>query len=64
MPKHYVCTGGCGGVSAKPGVCAAPDCPHHGKPLEPCDCADGTHGWATDDSEELSRIAEEIEEAE
>ncbi|MFA6365441.1 MAG: hypothetical protein WCW78_03510 [Candidatus Paceibacterota bacterium] len=41
--KHYICTGGCGGVSDKPGVCQTKICPKHGKPLEECDCTDGKH---------------------
>lgn len=36
---HYICTGGCGGVSEKPGVCQATDCPLHDKPLVQCGCA-------------------------
>lgn len=40
---HYICTGTCGGVSETPGVCQAELCPLHGKPLVPCDCADGKH---------------------
>ena len=40
---HYICTGGCGGVSETPGVCQANLCPLHGKPLVPCDCTDGKH---------------------
>ena len=42
--NHYVCTGGCKGVSDKPGTCQALDCPHFGKPLEECGCKDGAHG--------------------
>jgi len=41
--KHYICTGGCEGVSNVPGVCQAEDCPDHGKSLKECDCADGGH---------------------
>ena len=41
--KHYICTGGCGGVSETPGVCQAEDCPDHGQPLKDCGCADGKH---------------------
>mgnify|MGYP001602916131 FL=1 len=41
--KHYICTGGCGGVSETPGVCQAKDCPDHGQPLKDCGCADGKH---------------------
>ena len=43
MNQHYICTGGCGGVSDKPGVCQAEGCPKHGHILESCDCADGKH---------------------
>jgi len=41
--KHYICTGGCMGVSDKPGVCQAEDCQNHMHQLEPCDCTDGRH---------------------
>jgi len=44
MEKHYICTGGCKGVSETPGVCQAEGCPNHGKPLEECSCTDGLHG--------------------
>lgn len=40
---HYICTGGCGAVVEKPGVCQAMNCPKHGHPLEPCDCTDNQH---------------------
>src|SRR3989344_3060982 len=40
---HYICTGGCGGVSETPGVCQAELCPLPGKPLVSCDCTDGKH---------------------
>ncbi len=62
MPKHYVCTGGCGGVSAKPGTCAALSCARYGKPLELCDCTDGTHGWVKDEDEALKELEEKYEE--
>ena len=42
--KHYICTGGCEGVSEKPGVCQDETCPKHDRPLTECDCADGGHG--------------------
>ncbi|NQU83352.1 MAG: hypothetical protein HQ536_01440 [Parcubacteria group bacterium] len=41
--SHYVCTGGCGGVSAKPGTCQAKTCPLHKHPLKECSCKDGKH---------------------
>ena len=41
--KHYICTGGCKGVSDKPGVCQAEGCPKHGQPLTECNCTDGKH---------------------
>ena len=40
---HYICTGGCEGVSETEGVCGAVTCPKHGAPLTPCDCVDGKH---------------------
>lgn len=36
--KHYICTGGCGGVSEKPGICTAEVCSKKGQPLTECDC--------------------------
>ena len=41
--EHYVCYGGCKGVSDKPGTCQAPDCSLSGHALEKCDCTDGKH---------------------
>ncbi len=41
--KHYICTGGCHGMSEKNGVCEAPMCLKHGLPLKECNCADGKH---------------------
>lgn len=51
---HYICTGGCGGVSDTAGVCKTEGCSKEGEPLEFCDCTDGEHAG-------LSEI-EEIEE--
>lgn len=36
--EHYICTGGCAGVSDLPGVCHDPACPKVGQPLDACDC--------------------------
>ena len=41
--QHFVCKGGCGGVSQEAGVCQASTCSLHGHPLSACDCADGMH---------------------
>ncbi|OGZ93997.1 MAG: hypothetical protein A3H69_02425 [Candidatus Sungbacteria bacterium RIFCSPLOWO2_02_FULL_47_9] len=41
--EHYICTGGCTGVSPRAGVCQAKDCPNYGKPLEKCACDDDKH---------------------
>ncbi|KKU55650.1 MAG: hypothetical protein UX77_C0009G0026 [Parcubacteria group bacterium GW2011_GWA1_47_11] len=41
--EHYVCHGGCKGVSTVPGTCQAGDCMAHGKELKKCDCGDGRH---------------------
>ncbi len=43
LMTHYICTGGCMGVSQTPGVCMAPDCAKHSEHLLPCDCTDGLH---------------------
>ncbi len=40
---HYICLGGCKGVSKVPGVCGAPDCANHAHELVPCDCTDERH---------------------
>jgi|GEM_PF-184744 len=40
---HYICLGGCKGVSKIPGVCGAPDCANHTHELVSCDCTDGEH---------------------
>ena len=40
---HYVCTGGCGGVSETPGACQDGSCVLHGHPLTECNCTDGQH---------------------
>lgn len=42
--KHYVCDGGCSGVSLDDDAsCQAPDCPKHGQPLQLCTCTDEKH---------------------
>lgn len=41
--KHYICLGGCRGVSKVPGVCGAPDCALHNHDLVECICIDGLH---------------------
>lgn len=41
--KHYICLGGCKGVSKNPGVCQAADCAKHAHALVVCDCVDEKH---------------------
>ena len=41
--EHYICYGGCKGVSDMPGICGAPDCADYGQPLHDCNCPDGKH---------------------
>lgn len=44
---HYICTGGCEGVTDTPNAtCQATDCAKHTHPLTPCDCTDGSHAQA------------------
>jgi len=49
--EHYICTGGCGGVSETPGSCQAEDCQKHGEALTSCNCEDGKHGKEDEQSE-------------
>lgn len=50
-PKHYICLGGCKGVSKVPGLCTSPNCANHEHNLVPCDCEDDKHhefkAWVT-----------------
>lgn len=41
--KHYICLGGCKGVSLYPGVCQAEDCANHNHNLVECNCTDDLH---------------------
>ena len=43
LGNHYICLGGCRGVSKIPGVCQAPDCANHNHELVKCNCTDGLH---------------------
>ena len=40
---HYICLGGCEGVSEQPKKCGEKTCHDYGKELKHCDCADGKH---------------------
>lgn len=40
---HYICKGGCKGVSDTPGTCQTSDCADFNKELLPCDCVDQLH---------------------
>lgn len=42
---HYICKGGCKGVSEEMGVCEADGCANQWELLEECACADGKHGF-------------------
>ena len=43
MEKHYICLGGCKGVSQVPGVCQAENCINHNHNLVECNCVDDLH---------------------
>ena len=43
---HYVCTGGCGGVSEDPGTCNNKSCMKYHNFLSVCHCTDGRHAEA------------------
>lgn len=49
--EHYICKGGCRGVSSWPGICQAEDCPKKGEPLEKCVCEDEKHYGAFEERE-------------
>ena len=40
---HYVCTGGCGGMSETPSTCDTTSCVKYHQPMTVCHCADGAH---------------------
>lgn len=44
MEKHYICLGGCKGVSKVPGVCQVENCVNHNHNLVECNCVDALHG--------------------
>jgi len=46
---HYICTGGCKGVSDKPGVCQTEECSKFGQQLFECMCTDGEHSNMADE---------------
>ena len=50
--KHYICTGGCKGVTDVTGTCQTADCPDYGKDLHGCTCADGDHHESHHNEEE------------
>ena len=45
---HFVCKGGCGGVSEEAGVCEAEGCANQWELLESCECSDNKHGEGSD----------------
>ena len=49
--KHYICTGGCNGVSDTPGVCEAEGCMDFGELLQECNCIDGKHGASEEEED-------------
>lgn len=48
METHYICTGGCGGMSLNPGTCGTFDCANNGHDLKECACDDGLHASFAD----------------
>ena len=47
--SHFICKGGCGGVSEFEGFCETDGCSNQWQPLESCDCSDGKHFAKNDD---------------
>lgn len=63
MGEHYICDGGCKGVSEQPGVCQDENCPKNGQPLSECDCADMNHHGAFEEppkDEKPENVPEQI----
>ncbi len=56
---HYICTGGCKGVSDNPGTCQASDCPKNNQPLKECNCTDDKHGGAFEKEDSASETETE-----
>ena len=57
---HYICTGGCGGVSETPGVCQTEGCSLHGEALKECNCEDGKHEALVEKEADPSEKTEEV----
>ena len=49
---HYVCLGGCEGVSQNPGVCQATECENLNKNLVSCSCENNEHADSPSTDEE------------
>ena len=41
---HFICQGGCEGVSEQPKKCGEKSCKDYDQDLKHCDCTDGKHG--------------------
>ena len=50
---HFICKGGCKGVSEVEGFCEAEGCPSQWQALEECNCDDGKHGAGDGGSEAI-----------
>jgi hypothetical protein len=51
--SHFICTGGCGGISEIEGVCEAQFCSKEGQVLTKCDCVDGSHTAETEEADDM-----------
>jgi hypothetical protein len=48
---HYICTGSCKSESRQPGICEAEFCSNEGKSLLKCECEDGSHTNAGEETD-------------
>jgi hypothetical protein len=64
MDTHYICKGGCGGISLNPGICGAFDCADNGHDLHECACDDGLHSSLADltKKSEVKKVDDDEEE--
>ncbi|MFA5933622.1 MAG: hypothetical protein WC795_00120 [Candidatus Paceibacterota bacterium] len=57
--EHYVCTGGCGGVSNEAGVCQTEGCVRFGQPLHECGCEDNMHEGLTNACKDCGELCKQ-----
>lgn len=57
--SHYICTGGCGGVSEEAGVCQSEGCVKNSQPMTECNCSDSMHEGHTSACKNCGELCKE-----